>query len=261
MLLALDVGNTHIVGGVFNQNQIVLRFRKNTKRQDASDELGLFLRHVLIANQVDPNLVDRVVVSSVVPEVNHSLMSACLKYFNTRPLLLHIDAEIGLKICTERPEELGADLIAAAVAGVNRYPNQNLLIIDFGTANTFSVITDQREFLGVAIAPGLRLAMESLQQGTAKLPSVEIKARHEVFGRTTAEAIQSGLYYQTTGMMREMMMKLRAGIFQGKSFSVVGTGGFSGLFQSSGIFDFLEPDLILYGLKYIFEMNFDKRSP
>ncbi len=255
MLLALDVGNSQIFAGVFQGDKIQLRFRHTSKATLSSDEHGLFLRQVLRENNIDPNLIKHVVISSVVPEINHSLSSACIKYLNARPLFLQAGLKTGLKIRTVNPQEVGADLIADAIAASHLFPNENLLIVDCGTANTFSAVSAHREYLGVSIVPGLRLAMESLQQGTAKLPTVEIKLVDCAVGRYTAESIQSGLFHQAVGMIKEMVHQLKQHDFKGQSIRVVGTGGLGGLLQSAGVFDVYEPDLILIGLRLVFEMN------
>jgi len=255
MLMVLDVGNTQIFGGVFLKDQLQLRFRKTSKVPCSSDEYGLFLRQVLRENSVDPVQVKHIAISSVVPDVNYSISSACIKYFNVRPLILQAGLKTGLKIKTVNPQEVGSDLIAGALAAVHAYPNRPILVVDFGTANTFSVVNAQREFLGASIVPGLRLAMESLQQGTAKLPTVALKTPDKVFGRTTAEAIQSGLYYQAVGMVKEVIVQLKQTEFPGESLMVIGTGGLAGLLQQAGVFDHYDPDLILKGLKIVFELN------
>ena len=255
MLLALDVGNTQIFAGVFQGDKIQLRFRKDSKTVYSSDEHGLFLRQVLRENGVDPQKIKHIVVSSVVPEVNHSLASACIKYFGVRPLFLQAGLKTGLKIRTANPLEVGSDLIANSMAAVHLFPNENIVVVDCGTANTFSVVSSQKDFLGVSIVPGLKLAMQSLQQGTARLPTVEIKVPEKVIGRTTQESIQCGLYYQAIGMIKETIHQLKQHDFKGQSIKVVGTGGMGGLLQSAGVFDVYEPDLVLIGLRLVFEMN------
>jgi type III pantothenate kinase len=255
MLLVLDIGNTQIFGGVFEGDTIRLRFRKTSKDRPSSDEYGLFFRSVLRENGLEPHQVHRIVISSVVPELNYSITGACLKYFDVRPLFLQAGVKTGLKVRTQNPQEVGSDLIANAIAATTRYPDQNVLVVDCGTANTFSAISKSREYLGVAIVPGLKLAMESLQQGTAKLPTVEIKSVDFTIGKNTQEAIQSGLYWQSIGMIREMIVQLKKNEFQGQPLKVVGTGGLGILLEPAGVFDVYEPDLILLGLKRVFELN------
>lgn len=254
MILTLDVGNSQLFAGVFAEGKLLFKFRKNSVAPASSDEYGLFLRSVLRENGLDPQAIKHVVIGSVVPDVIYSLSSAAIKYFNARPVLLQAGLKTGLKIKYRNPLEVGADRIANAMAAVHLYPNQNLVVIDFGTATTFCVISKQQEYLGGLIVPGLRLSMEALEKRTAKLPSVEIKRPECLIGRSTVESIQSGLYYAAVGMVREVVTEVKKQ-FPGEDLYVIGTGGFSTLFEKAGIFDIIAPDLVLIGLHRLFVMN------
>lgn len=258
MLLALDVGNTQIFCGVFLEKKILLTFRLTSKASVSSDEHGLFLKTCLRENGIDPASIANIVMSSVVPDLNHTLASACIKYFNLRPLILQTGVQTGLHIQVPSPQELGSDRIAAAVGALKLYPNQNLLIFDCGTANTACVISAKKEYLGGLITPGMRLSMEVLEERTAKLPAVEIKRPDTILGTNTVEQIQAGLYYSVMGMMREFIAEIQKTTLHQQDFIVIGTGGFARLFEKAGIFDFFEPDLILLGLHEIFHLNQDK---
>ena len=255
MLLALDVGNTQVFCGVFRDDKILLTFRRTSKDAVSSDEYGLFLKACLRENGIDPDEIQHIVMSSVVPDLNHTIASACIKYFDLRPLILGPGVKSGLKLLIHNPHELGADRVAAGVGALKLHPNQNLVIFDFGTANTACVINAKREYMGGLITPGMRLSMEVLEERTAKLPSVEIKRPEVVLGKNTVEQIQSGLYYSVIGMMREFITEIRKAAFPTEKFIVIGTGGFARIFENTGIFDFFEPDLILTGLKEIFLLN------
>ena len=150
--------------------------------------------------------------------------------------------------------EVGADRIANAVGAIYKYPNENLLIVDFGTATTCCMITDKAEFLGGLIMPGMRLSMQTLEQNTAKLPKVEIAATNRVIGRDTEENIQGGLYYSALGLIKEVVAKLKADEFK-DGFRVIGTGGFAKMFEGEALFDNLEKDLVLKGLYRYWELN------
>lgn len=254
-IIALDVGNSHIFGGVFVNDQLIFTFRRNSKMISSSDEYGLFLRQVLRENDINPKTVQAIIISSVVPEINHSLSSACIKYFDIRPLMLQAGLKTGLKVTTKNPLEVGADRIANAVAAVKHFPNQNLAIVDLGTANTICVVNKKQEWQGGLIMPGLRLSMLALEQNTSKLPTVEITFPEELVGRTTVSNIQLGLYYSTYGLMKTYLEDLRSHHFKGEDMLVVGTGGFARLFEDKGIFDFLLPDLVLQGLLHVLKMN------
>jgi type III pantothenate kinase len=183
VILALDVGNSQLFGGVFEDGQLRFQFRRSSHPNSASDELGVFLRGVLRENDLDPALVDRIAICSVVPEMLYSLRSCCRKYFAVDPFVLQAGARTGLKILYRNPAEVGPDRIATAIAAVGLYPNDNVIVIDFGTATTINMISGKREYLGGAILPGLRIAMEALEKNTARLPTVEIVPR------TTSSAV------------------------------------------------------------------------
>jgi len=255
MIMALDVGNSQIYGGVFAQDDLKLRFRKTSKAGSSSDEIGTFLRNVLRENDIDPSKVRHIAVCSVVPEVVHSLKNACKKYFDLNPFLLQVGVKTGLKVCYHNPAEVGADRIANAVAATHLYPKKNLIVIDLGTATTFCAITEKREYLGGTIIAGMKLCMDALESRTAKLPSVEIVSRNEALGKGTVESIQSGLFFGHLGQMKEITERISQECFDGEKPFVIGTGGFAGLFEKSGVFDVVLPDLVLKGLLLSHKMN------
>jgi type III pantothenate kinase len=255
MILCLDVGNSQIYGGVFDEDRLVLQFRRSSKGAMSSDEIGVFLRSVLRENGIDPSHVDSVSVCTVVPDLLHSIRNACLKYFRVNPFVLQAGARTGLNIKYRNPLELGSDRIATAIAATHLYPKKNLVLIDLGTATTFCAINSQREFLGGAIIPGVRISMSALESNTAKLPMVEIVPSHTACGKSTVEGIQSGLYFAHLGAVKEIVTKLKAECFPKGPSLVVGTGGFASLFVSEKIFDVEVSDLILKGLFLAFHMN------
>lgn len=255
MILTLDVGNTQILGGLFDNGKLVLQFRKTTKQTFSSDEIGLFLRSVLRENNFDHMDIEDVSICSVVPDRNHSLMSGIRKYFNPDPFLLEAGVKTGLKIKYKNPHEVGSDRIANAVAATKQYPNQNIIIVDFGTATTFCVISKTSEYLGGVIIPGIRISMEGLEKQTAKLPRVEIKSIEASYGKTTIESIQIGLYYGQIGMIKEITKNIINESFQGVKPMIIGTGGFSALFANSGLFDVVDSNLVLQGLYETLKMN------
>jgi type III pantothenate kinase len=255
MVLCLDVGNTQIYGGVFQDDKIRLRFRRNSRTGASSDEIGVFLRSVLRENDIDPKSVKQVALCTVVPEVLHSVKNACMKYFNLNPFVLQAGVKTGLKVRYKNPLEVGTDRIANSIAGVNQYPGQNLIIIDFGTATTFCAVSAEKDYLGGVIIAGLRISMEALESRTSRLPSVEIVVPHDCLAKTTVESIQSGLYYGTLGQVKEICGRISKEAFDGKQPRIVGTGGFASLFAKAGIFDEENPDLVLHGLHTALKMN------
>ncbi|MBA2655572.1 MAG: type III pantothenate kinase [Tatlockia sp.] len=254
MLLCLDVGNSHIYGGVFANEEILLRFR-HTSKASTSDELGIFLKSVLRENHCSPEEIKRIAICSVVPQLDYSLRAACLKYFSVEPFSLQAGVKTGLNIKYRNPIEVGADRIANSIAATQAFAGKNIIVIDFGTATTFCVITAQKAYLGGAILPGIRLSLDALASNTAKLPSVEIIKVDQVVGRSTIESIQSGVFYGVIGACRELISRIKEEAFAQEDAVVLATGGFASLFDKQGIFDHHLPDLVLQGIRIAAELN------
>jgi len=255
MKLCLDVGNSHIYGGVYESGHALLTFRRASKPGSSSDEYGLFFRNVLRENGIDPNQVIEIALCSVVPEAVYAISAACHKYFDIRPFILKAGVKTGLKILYRNPLEVGADRIANAIAGVELFPDKNLIILDLGTATTLCAIGKDRSYRGGVILPGLKMSMQALESGTSKLGSVEIIRKETCLGRTTASSIQSGLYFGHLGALREIMHRIQLEEFEGNRPTVIATGGFATLFGGTGLFDQIVQDLVLRGLLGVLEMN------
>lgn len=260
MLLCLDVGNTQIFGGLFQDDELKVQFRRTSQLRSSSDELGVFFRTVLRENDVEPELISRVAICCVVPDLLYSLRACCQKYFNIDPLILRPGTKTGLKILYNDPKEVGADRIADAVGAVKMFPGRNLIIADFGTATTICATSRNKEFLGGNIIPGVRLSMEALEAKTAQLPAVEIKPIRTALGKTTVESIQSGLYWSNVGMVRELTERISREEFSDDPPVLIGTGGFAQLFNREKLFDHVVSDLILTGLQEIVRMNSPAQS-
>ena len=255
MILTFDIGNSHTCGGIFHDDALLLQFRCVSKQIGTSDELGVFIRSVLRENGIDYHTIDRIGVASVVPAIDYTLRSACIKYFKQTPVFLKPGLKTGIQIKTNNPAEVGADLIAGAIAAKNMFPNQDLIIFDLGTATTCTHINKNGDFVGTSFAPGVRLMMEALHSNTAKLMSIDIAAPDTAMGKNTKASIQSGIYYATYGLMEQIILQT------GKEFSltkkplIIGTGGFSAMFAKSSLFDKLIPELVLLGIKQMLQMN------
>ncbi len=187
--------------------------------------------------------------------MDYSLRAACLKYFSVEPFSLQAGVKTGLNIKYRNPIEVGADRIANAIAATHSFPGQNIIVIDFGTATTFCVITSQKAYLGGAILPGVRLSVDALASKTAKLPAVEIIKPEQVVGRSTIESIQSGVFYGVLGACRELIFRIKESTFSGQDVLILATGGFASLFDKQGIYDHLIPDLVLQGIRLASEIN------
>lgn len=258
MLLCLDVGNSHIFGGVFDGEDIILRFRHDTHLAATSDQIGIFLRAVLRENSIDWKSVNNISIASVVPSIDYSLRAACKKYFNLEPFILKAGVKTGIKIKTANHNETGADLIAGAIAASHYYPNKNIIVVDLGTATTLMAITAEREFLGGAFLAGLRISVNALSDNASKLFPVEIMKPERATGRFTTESMQAGLYYGHLGAIKEIVSKITREVFAKQPPFLVGTGGFSHLFENEKIFDVIFPDLVLHGLRLAWENNIEK---
>jgi type III pantothenate kinase len=232
-----------------------MQFRKTSRQQFSSDEIGLFLKMVLRENDIAPNSISGISICSVVPDLNHSIRNGCLKYFRIEPFFLKAGVKTGLKIKYRNPLEVGTDRIANAIAATSLFPNKNIIVIDFGTATTFCAISKTKDYLGGIILPGIRISMEVLESKAAQLPSVEIKKPENVVGRSTVESIQSGLFYGQVGTVREIKNKITNEVFTDEAPVVIGTGGFSSLFESEGLFDLTLPTLVLKGLLNAYKLN------
>lgn len=254
MKLCIDVGNSQMHGAVYDGERLVTQFRKESSRA-SRDEIGLFLVSVLREHGVDPARVERIGISCVVPDEVHSLRNACRIYFEIEPLFLEAGVKTRLKIKTRNPLEVGADRIANAIAVAEMYPGSNVVVVDFGTAITLDAVTGSREYLGGAICAGLGLAMGALGSKTAKLPFVEITVPKRALGRSTTEAIQSGLYFGYLGMIKNLVDRIRAEAFCDEPTRIIATGGFSQLYRDAGLFDEIVPDLVLRGVNAVLDWN------
>lgn len=257
MLLCLDIGNTQIHGGVFDGEALRCQFRKSTHPLGSTDELGVFFTSVLRENGVDPRTITGFAICSVVPAALYCLWGAAEKYFRLEPFVLQAGVKTGLKVRYRNPQEVGADRIAGAIAGVQRHPGADFIVVDCGTATTFDVVNRLGEYLGGAILPGLGVSAETLASHTAKLPRVEISRPEVALGRTTTESIQSGLFHGHIGAIRHIIATLRHEGSIDSQCRVIGTGGFARMFERERLFDEISPELVLWGLRQAYLLNRD----
>jgi type III pantothenate kinase len=255
MLLCLDVGNSQVLGGVYDGADLKATFRRASSIRGSSDEFGIFFRTVLRENHLDPDAIDMAGICSVVPDVVHSLRNCFRKYFRFEPFVLQPGVKTGLKIQYRNPLEVGADKIANALGGLTRFPGRNLLIVDFGTATTLCAVTKNKEYLGGVITPGIHSSMAMLESKTARLPAVEIVRPTEVLGRSSVESIQSGLYYGALATVRWLTKSITDEQFANDKPVVLGTGGYGRLFAQEHLFDDFVPELPLIGLRRAVELS------
>lgn len=253
--MCLDVGNTHILGGIYDQDKLILRFRYATGLIGTADQLGIFFTNILQVNHISPEQISAVSVCSVVPSCDYTIKHMISLYFKCELFILKAGVKTGLNIKCKNPSEVGTDRIANAIAAVNAFPQKNIIVIDMGTATTLCAITHKQDYLGGAILPGLRLGMESLKTNTAKLMAVDIERPAAYLGRNTRESIQSGLYYGHLGALKEIIAGTKQEIFSDEPVLIIGTGGFSQLYKDKSLFDVILPDLVLQGLYKAYEFS------
>lgn len=256
MYLCLDIGNSHLCGGVFNHSKkLLLQFRYNCKHIGSSDELGLFLRSVLRENNINYQDILKVGISSVVPSLDYTTRAACVKYLKVEPKFLDNKVASGINVCTTNPKELGADLLAGAVAAKQIVLQRDVLIFDFGTATTSTYVDSSNNLLGVAITPGVKIMMESLHSNTAKLCSVEIITIEGALGVNTQTAIQSGIFNSQMGFINETISGVMTQYNLKDKPYIIGTGGFAYLFNNHSVFDCIVSELVLLGVLWVIQQN------
>ncbi len=255
MILTMDIGNTNIKIGLFDNNKLARYWRLATKRSYTSDELGVLVTSLFRSRNVDMGLVQGIMLSSVVPTINYTVEHMCRDYFGVDPAFVAPGIKTGIDIKYENPRELGSDRICNAVATYTEYGG-NTIYIDFGTATTFGVLDGGGAFLGGCICPGLRLASDALVSGTAKLPHFELIHPEHVIGRNTIANMQSGIFYGYVGQVNYLIKRIRAemGCPDAK---VIATGGFAKLISDeSKMITCFDGLLTLKGLLAIYNKNF-----
>ncbi len=259
MLLTVDVGNTNIMVGVFDDQKVIICWRLATDWNSTEDELGITIKSLLHHSNLSSQDITAVAISSVVPPLMYSLERMAQKYFAVKPLVVGPDMQTGLKILLDNPRELGADRIVNALAGYTLYGGP-LIIVDFGTATTFCAISGEGHYLGGAIAPGIGISVEVLFEKAAKLPRVEMICPPSVIGKSTIASLQSGIIYGFVGQVDGIVQRM-AQEFPTPPL-VVATGGFASLIaRESKTIDRVSPLLTLEGLRIIYRQQQELADP
>ena len=252
MLFAIDVGNTNITVGLFDKDVLVKQFRMITKTSRTSDEYGVFLRQWLQVNGIEDAKISAVIISSVVPNIMHSLTSGIIKYFECEPLIVAPGIKSGIRLAIPNPKELGADRLVDAVAAYEMYGGP-VIVVDFGTATTHDLVLADGTFAAGVTSPGIRLAANALWTGTAKLPEVAIQKVDTVLGKDTVSSMQAGIYYGYIGQTEYIIkaMKKESGL---SDIKVVATGGLGKMIaDATDAIDVYDPELTLHGLRIIYD--------
>lgn len=255
MLLVVDVGNTHITLGLFDGQELKSTFRMTAKQPRTSDEYGIELCDLLQHKHFDIKEIDDVIVASVVPDIMHSLGSAIIKYFGIKPMV-PTNLDMGLKINTIYPKDIGPDRIVDAVAAYEKYGGP-IIVIDYGTATTYDVVSEDGVFEGGLISPGIRTSARALWGGAAMLPAIEIRKPDSIIAKETVSSMQGGLVFGYIGQTEYIVKKLKeeSGYENAK---VVATGGLGNIiFRETDVIDIYDPNLTLEGLRMIYEKNKD----
>ena len=254
MIICMDVGNTNIKYGLFDDEKLILSFRVATDYKKTSDEYGGQLLSILKNNDVQIEKIDGGIISSVVPPLDYTLEKMCQIYLKIKPLMLEPGLKTGLNLKVDNAKEVGADRVLNNVAALLKY-KAPLIIVDFGTATTFNVINAKNEFIGGVIAPGIKGSLDSLVNGTAKLPRVEIEKPETVIGKNTVTNMQSGIFYGFSGLVDNIIKRIKREL-KCDNITTIATGGFAEIMANEiSSIDHVDKLLTLNGLKYLYDLN------
>jgi type III pantothenate kinase len=254
MLLALDVGNTNVTMGVFEDTSLRATWRFSTDVGKLADEYGVLMTSLLAHEGIALDDLSDSVMGSVVPDLDPVFEAVCSRYFGVHPLIVGTGVRTGLRIVYDSPRDVGVDRVADAVAALHMYGPPPMVIVDLGTGTVFDGISGDGDYLGGAIAPGLGIATEALFQRAAKLHRVELSRPKVAIGRSTVESIQSGIIFGYVGLVEGIVTRFKEEL--GPGTKVIGTGGYADLIaRETDVIDEVNVDLTLEGLRIIFDMN------
>ncbi len=252
MLLAVDVGNTDITFGVFDGKELITRFRVTVQVPRTSDEYGELLCSILAQKGFSTDGIHEVIIASVVPKMMYSFTSGIIKYLACHPIVVGAGTKTGIRIDTVNPKEIGADRIVDAVGAYEQYGGP-VIVVDYGTATTYDLVTADGTFRGGVISPGIRISAKALWNNTANLPEIEIKCPGNIIARETVSAMQAGLFYGTIGQSEYIIRKIKKEA-KLSEVNVVATGGLGKIVaDNTDEIQIYDADLTLKGLQYIYQ--------
>ena len=252
MLLAIDVGNTNIVTGIYKGAELLASWRIGTDRRRTPCEIAALLKSLFDMHGLDVAEVKGAVISSVVPPLTQVVAQSVKMLFDIDPLIVGPGVKTGMPILVDNPREVGTDRIVNAVAAYHKYGGP-LIVVDFGTATTFDAVSERGEYLGGAISPGIGISMDALFRETAQLPKIDFKKPKRVIGKNTVESMQSGIFYGYVSLVDGMVERIRQELPNAK---VIATGGLAELVaEASSTIEKVDPWLTLEGLRIIYLKN------
>ncbi len=253
MLLAIDVGNTNIVIGVFEGRELRYSWRLTTVRERTVDELGLLASDLCERHGITPTQISGIVIASVVPPLTFTVQAMAVKYFMRTPLLFEPAVNGGMPILYDNPAEVGADRVVNALAALDQWGvGTPIIVVDFGTATTFDAISAKGEYLGGVICPGPQISADALFQRAARLPRIEVRKPEKVIGTNTVASMQSGLFWGYVDMVEGLVRRMKAEL--GGKALVIATGGLAvTVAPESSLIDHVDTELTLYGLRLVWE--------
>lgn len=248
MLLAIDIGNTNTVFGVYDGERLVMNWRLSTQKDRTVDEFGILLRNLFSLEKIDVKKIRKVIIASVVPPLDHILNEMVQSYFSLKPIFVTYE-NAGIPILYDDPREVGADRIVNAVAAIRKY-GKPAIVVDFGTATTFDAITSAGEYRGGLIAPGIVISAEALYEHAAKLPRIDIQKPVKLIGTSAITSMQSGLFYGYVALVDGLINRMKQEL--GASARVIGTGGQAPMIsQETKLIDTVDSNLTLDGLQLL----------
>jgi len=257
MLLAIDVGNTNIVLGVFRGTDLVHSWRLTTMRERTADELGILITSLCDHHGIPRDEVSGVVMASVVPPLTGTMIAMVREYFGREPLNLEPGVNTGMPVLYDNPREVGADRVVNGIAAYEQYgrsPERSVIVVDFGTATTFDAVSSKGEYLGGVICPGPQISADALFQRAAKLPRIDLRKPDRVIGTNTVASMQAGLFWGYVDMVQGLVHRIRAEL--GGPVVVVATGGLATMVApETDVIDHVDAELTLRGLRIVWERN------
>ncbi len=259
MLLAIDVGNTNIVLGVFEGELLTESWRLVTMRERTADEVGILVTHLFARSDIDIASIDGIILSSVVPPLTRTMEEMCERFFDKRPITVDPASNTGMPVLYKPAADVGADRVVNAVAAYEtfgRADGRPIIVVDFGTATTFDAISLRGEYIGGVICPGIGISADALFQRAARLPRVDVRKPPAVIGQTTVTSMQSGLFFGYVSMVDGIVNRMRAELEAGTTALCIATGGMADILSAETVaIQHVEPDLTLQGLRIIWERN------